>query len=703
MRPLLALSVVVLVACPSPGGPDGGDDGGQRCVTTEECGTAGPCELVNCTFGRCRRTLAPAGASAGAQTPGDCKRLVCDANGNVSSENDDTDVRNDGNACTVDTCSAGSPVATPTDAGTPCGTGGAMQCNAAGQCVGCSMSSDCFAATECRTPTCVNNVCGSMNQPQGTRLTAQDAGDCRAVQCNGMGGTESVADDTDLPNDGRTCTRDLCTNGVPSHPPAQSGTPCADDGGTLCDSSGACRQCLVASDCPGADTECRARTCVNGVCGAAFADAGIAVTSQTAGDCRRSVCDGAGGVTAANDDADLPNDNNACTANACDGGAAWYPPLDAGISCGTSSVCNAVGQCVGCNVPQHCGASDACKTRTCTNGTCGLNLAPAGTVVSNPAAGDCQRNVCDSQGNIVSAAFDTDVPADDGNPCTSEVCTNGVPSHPTLPTNTACDAGVCNASGQCVQCNVAGQCAGADSDCRARTCVNGLCGVFLFDAGTVAGTQTAGDCRQNRCDGDGGVVSAVFDSDLPLDDGQQCTAEVCDGGAPSRPPRPLNTACTSGGLYCDGSGACVECNVNGQCASMICAAATHTCAAPTCTDMVKNGAETDTDCGGGTCPVCGPGLACVANGDCSGGACHPTTRVCAPTCNDTQSPGSTCTSYCTCMMATCSGKFASMAACISACASFNEPQLCCRAYHCTAAMSSAAVHCPHAAGEAVCP
>jgi hypothetical protein len=39
MRPLLALSVVVLVACPSPGGPDGGDDGGQRCVTTEECGT----------------------------------------------------------------------------------------------------------------------------------------------------------------------------------------------------------------------------------------------------------------------------------------------------------------------------------------------------------------------------------------------------------------------------------------------------------------------------------------------------------------------------------------------------------------------------------------------------------------------------------------------------------------------------------------
>src|SRR5205085_2665613 len=157
--------------------------------------------------------------------------------------------------------------------------------------------------------------------------------------------------------------------------------------------------------CAGSDSECRARACINGTCGAAFADAGTPTTAQSSGDCRRSVCDGDGGVTTGPDNLDLPNDNNACTANACDAGAPWYPPLD------------------------------------------------------------------------------TDLPADDGNPCTGESCSAGMPTHPTLATNTACDAGVCNASGQCVQCNAPSQCAGADSDCRARTCANGTCGIALADAG----------------------------------------------------------------------------------------------------------------------------------------------------------------------------------------------------------------------------
>jgi len=39
---------------------------------------------------------------------------------------------------------------------------------------------------------------------------------------------------------------------------------------------------------------------------------------------------------------------------------------------------------------------------------------------------------------------------------------------------------------------------------------------------------------------------------------------------------------------------------------------------PTCTDGVKNGMETDTDCGGGTCPGCLYGKACLLAGDCAG-------------------------------------------------------------------------------------
>lgn len=40
--------------------------------------------------------------------------------------------------------------------------------------------------------------------------------------------------------------------------------------------------------------------------------------------------------------------------------------------------------------------------------------------------------------------------------------------------------------------------------------------------------------------------------------------------------------------------------------------------APTCSDGIRNGAETDLDCGGGTCPQCSPGQECLENSDCAG-------------------------------------------------------------------------------------
>ena len=47
-------------------------------------------------------------------------------------------------------------------------------------------------------------------------------------------------------------------------------------------------------------------------------------------------------------------------------------------------------------------------------------------------------------------------------------------------------------------------------------------------------------------------------------------------------------------------------------------------AAPTCTDSKKNGAETDVDCGGGTCPACANTKECKANTDCTSGNCDTT-------------------------------------------------------------------------------
>jgi hypothetical protein len=53
-------------------------------------------------------------------------------------------------------------------------------------------------------------------------------------------------------------------------------------------------------------------------------------------------------------------------------------------------------------------------------------------------------------------------------------------------------------------------------------------------------------------------------------------------------------------------------------------------AVPTCSDGIKNGAETDVDCGGGTCPDCGLGKTCGAGSDCTTNACSSGVCGCAP-------------------------------------------------------------------------
>src|SRR5205823_3728276 len=52
---------------------------------------------------------------------------------------------------------------------------------------------------------------------------------------------------------------------------------------------------------------------------------------------------------------------------------------------------------------------------------------------------------------------------------------------------------------------------------------------------------------------------------------------------------------------------------------------------PTCSDGVKNGTETDVDCGGTSCPKCANGKVCSLATDCSSGNCSA--GVCAPPAN----------------------------------------------------------------------
>ncbi|AKU93768.1 Putative secreted sialidase [Labilithrix luteola] len=312
--------------------------------------------------------------------------------------------------------------------------------------------------------------------------------------------------------------------------------------------------------------------------------AGSAVDGDTLGDCKKSQCDGAGKVVSVNDDTDLPDDKNPCTDDVCTNGVPSHPFKTVGTTCGTSLVCDGAGNCQGCNQPSDCsGTDDDCSSRTCKAGVCGRAFTKNGTAVTAQTAGDCKKAVCDGAGNVTSVNDDSDI-ASDGNSCTNDVCTNGVLSHPTVADGTSCENGKLCKAGVCTGCTTANDCPGTDTECRTRTCTDGVCGAVNGAQDKVLTAQTDGDCKTAICDGNGRIVSRNDDTDLPVD-GLQCTNDVCTNGVPSHPPVPVGTTCTdNGGSFCNGNGACVS---------------------PSCTDGIRNGDETDVDCGGTTCPACG--------------------------------------------------------------------------------------------------
>ncbi len=80
---------------------------------------------------------------------------------------------------------------------------------------------------------------------------------------------------------------------------------------------------------------------------------------------------------------------------------------------------------------------------------------------------------------------------------------------------------------------------------------------------------------------------------------------------------------------------------------------------PTCSDGIRNGSESDIDCGGGTCPRCAATKTCASRNDCISALCTGTTcRACIvnddcgtdanPTpckCNETNRGEMVCTTY----------------------------------------------------------
>lgn len=119
------------------------------------------------------------------------------------------------------------------------------------------------------------------------------------------------------------------------------------------------------------------------------------------------------------------------------------------------------------------------------------------------------------------------------------------------------DKPYCDAKGSCVACTKAEQCPLPSSECRVAACLDGVCGATPVKAGTLTSKQKPHDCTTVVCNGEGGEALMPDPADAPLDDGNPCTNDVCDGDKVSHPDKKAGEPCGSG--VCNGAGTCGEC------------------------------------------------------------------------------------------------------------------------------------------------
>lgn len=195
-------------------------------------------------------------------------------------------------------------------------------------------------------------------------------------------------------------------------------------------------------------------------------------------------------------------------------------------------------------------------------------------------------------------------------------------------TETGIDCGMAACSKACA----VGQGCGGDVDCDGGACVDKVCQAPDCDDGLQNGSETDMDCGGadgcNTCD-------VGQNCDLVSDcNGGDCVRRICQ--AMSCGDALLNATETDvdcGGSECDPCGVGKRCVETKDCDGLACVKGK--CQAAACGDGIINQDETDLDCGGSCDATCADGLRCKVAGDCESGVCpKQTLRCAAPTCED---------------------------------------------------------------------
>jgi hypothetical protein len=411
-----------------------------------------------------------------------------------------------------------------------------------------------------------------------------------------------------------------CTQDFGIFEPSGAATSSSGTGGSMMTTStasssgtGGAPDC-VAGDACSDQNPCTADSCdpAQGKCAHVAVPDGPAMDGvDTPKDCLAPACMG-GALMQVPNDADVPDDGNACTADTCNNGTPKNTNLDPSTSCGAGLFCDGNGACVGCVTAMQCADPGTCKSATCDMGQCKTNDTPSGT-------GCGGTKVCDGGGNCVGCVSDST--------CTgSKICINNNCS-------TSCNDGMkdgketdVDCGGACSKCGTGKMCK-TGGDCASGTCTGNVCvaGPTCND-GIKNGTESDTDC--------GGTCATKCAVGDTCNTGADCASTTCTGGLCAASAATCadgmkngtETDTDCGGATCGPCGNTKVCMVNTDCLSVSCVAGA--CAPTQCSDGTKNGMETSIDCGGTTCTKCALTKACLLNSDCLSNNCAA--LICAP-------------------------------------------------------------------------
>ena len=292
------------------------------------------------------------------------------------------------------------------------------------------------------------------------------------------------------------------------------------------------------------------------------------------------------------DPAQCPDDGDACTTAACEGGACVQQPVSCeddnpctadscdsqsgclnepvadGTSCGAGLVCVG-GVCTGgcasnadCDDGNVCNGDEVCVDSQCQAGTplsCGDGNACNGDEVCDPVSG-CQPGtplVCDDSNVCTADSCDAaagcvSVPVEDGTSCGSgQVCVGGTCTTGCTVDSDCVDGNACNGTESCV--NFVCQ-AGTPLVCDDGNACNGVenCSAAVgCEAGTPLNCDDGNVCTVNTCDAQQGCTSVNVADGTSCGSGQVCVGGVCSSGCS------VNAECDDNNV-CNGTETCVD-------------------------------------------------------------------------------------------------------------------------------------------------